>query len=77
MTMCTWNYAYRAARKGGWEQIARDHDRFQRRIREIESIIRPVLNMNHRQKIFDMLKKQNGDCLDEKRLKFNNLFVEK
>ena len=30
--MCTWDFAYRNARRGHWEQIARDRKRFQRRI---------------------------------------------
>lgn len=54
--MCTWNYAYWAARKGNWLQAACDRDRFQRRVTEIENKISHVLSQEHRQKIFVKLK---------------------
>ena len=42
-TMYAWDFAYRNARRGHWEQIARDRKRFQRRIVQIAAIIEPVL----------------------------------
>lgn len=38
-----WSYAYRTARKGPWEQLARDRDRFQKRINEVNDILEPCL----------------------------------
>lgn len=54
--MCTWNFAYWAARKGHWSQLACDRGRFQKRINDIEKQISRVLNEDHRQKIFAKLK---------------------
>lgn len=54
--MCTWNYAYWKARRGGWSQIARDHHRFQRRIRETDEKISHVFSESHRQQIMEMLQ---------------------
>ncbi|XP_008556845.1 protein PFC0760c [Microplitis demolitor] len=47
-TIIKWNFAYRAARKGPWEQMARDRDRFQTRINSTGRIIEPVLATQHR-----------------------------
>lgn len=41
--MIKWNYAYREARKGCWEQMARNRERFKRRIVNTEIILYPVL----------------------------------
>lgn len=49
--MIKWNYAYRAARKGPWEEIARDRERFRNRINSIGHVINPILNAEHRQSI--------------------------
>ena len=38
-----WTYAYKAARKGPWEQYARDRERFKKRIERVEVVLRPVL----------------------------------
>ena len=38
-----WNYAYRACRKGPWEQYAADRDRFCKKIQVLDEIIRPCL----------------------------------
>lgn len=50
--MCTWNFAYRAARKGHWEAYARDRDRFKRRVEGLEHILNPVLDSDHRERIY-------------------------
>lgn len=47
-----WNHAYREARKGKWDQAARDRDRFHRKIEELKDIISPILTLYHREKIF-------------------------
>ncbi|KAK3101159.1 hypothetical protein FSP39_001405 [Pinctada imbricata] len=44
-------------RKGQWEEFARDRMRFAQRIQDLESIISPVLQADHRQKIRNLLSK--------------------
>ena len=41
--MIAWDFAYRAARKGPWEEYARDRQHFRRRIDSLSSIITPCL----------------------------------
>jgi len=41
--MITWDYAYRACRRGPWEQMAQDRARFKRRIEEFAPILEPCL----------------------------------
>lgn len=41
--MIKWQYAYRKARQGEWEQQARDRHRFNMRIERLSKIITPVL----------------------------------
>ena len=41
--MISWDFAYRAARKGPWEQYARDRQHFKRRIDSVSSVITPCL----------------------------------
>lgn len=50
--MVTWNYAYRAARKGQWEEMARDNERFKGRINSIAAVLDPILTSKHRSKIW-------------------------
>lgn len=38
-----WNFAYRAARKGPWEQFARDRAHFRRRVEGVASVLEPCL----------------------------------
>ncbi|KAM4015913.1 uncharacterized protein ACNLHF_002469 [Anomaloglossus baeobatrachus] len=47
----TWSFAHRMARKGQWEEYARDRCRFQRRIAEAEVAIGFCLTSHHREKI--------------------------
>jgi len=53
--MTTWLDAYKEARKGQWQQYARDHERFQRRIEDLENILAPVLLPKHRNQIYKTL----------------------
>ncbi|XP_020370817.2 protein phosphatase 1 regulatory subunit 15B-like [Rhincodon typus] len=53
--MIVWDFASRAARKGPWEQYARDRSRFQRRIAEAEAVISPCLNQDHRNAMWNKL----------------------
>lgn len=41
--MIVWNFAYRQARKGSWEADALDRLRFQKRVKELDEILTPVL----------------------------------
>ncbi|WAR01772.1 PR15A-like protein [Mya arenaria] len=47
-----WSHAYAAARKGPWEEFARDRARFQRRVQESAKFLDPILAQSHRDKIF-------------------------
>ncbi|XP_043284929.1 uncharacterized protein PPP1R15 [Venturia canescens] len=51
-TMIKWNYAYRAARRGPWEEMARDRERFRGRIHRTERILSPILSVQHRNQIW-------------------------
>ncbi len=42
-TIIAWEYAYRAARRGPWEQYARDRCRFRRRIDSVSTVLEPCL----------------------------------
>ncbi|KAL3842615.1 hypothetical protein ACJMK2_020608 [Sinanodonta woodiana] len=52
--MIAWSYAYATARKGPWEEYARDRDRFQRRIEETECILAPILKPDHRSTVYSI-----------------------
>lgn len=47
-----WAYVYRAARKGPWEQYARDRERFRVKIDKIQCKLDKVLDPTHRDDIF-------------------------
>lgn len=49
--MQTWPFARQASRKGPWEEMARDRDRFRRRIQETEQAIGHCFSQAHREKI--------------------------
>ncbi|CAH2319081.1 Hypothetical predicted protein [Pelobates cultripes] len=59
--MVTWSYAHRMARKGPWEEYARDRCRFKKRISETEDAISYCLTPRHREKIWDFLYGRNGN----------------
>lgn len=50
--MVTYSSAYRLARISKWEQIARDRNRFQQRIRNVEKTLIKVFNPAHRDYVF-------------------------
>ncbi|XP_076231760.1 protein phosphatase 1 regulatory subunit 15 [Calliopsis andreniformis] len=50
--MVQWDYAYRAARRGPWEEMARDRERFRGRINCIERVLNPILTSQHRTHIW-------------------------
>ncbi|KAK2842650.1 hypothetical protein Q5P01_012850 [Channa striata] len=49
--MRTWPFARQASRKGHWEEMARDRDRFLKRIRETEQAIGHCFTQPHREKM--------------------------
>ncbi|XP_076590081.1 uncharacterized protein LOC143322647 [Chaetodon auriga] len=49
--MRTWPFARQASRKGHWEEMARDRDRFQRRIRETEQAVGHCFTQAHRERV--------------------------
>ncbi|XP_066484481.1 uncharacterized protein [Tiliqua scincoides] len=48
--LIVWDYASRAARRGPWEEMARDRSRFSRRIAEVGAVLEPCLEKDHRAK---------------------------
>lgn len=50
--MVQWSFAYQNARKGLWEEAARDRSRFQFRLRRLSDILKPILANEHRNKIY-------------------------
>ncbi|XP_034735243.1 protein phosphatase 1 regulatory subunit 15B [Etheostoma cragini] len=53
--MRTWPFARQASRKGHWEEMARDRDRFRRRVQESEQAIGYCFTQAHREKIREYL----------------------
>ncbi|XP_043481666.1 uncharacterized protein LOC122510821 [Leptopilina heterotoma] len=51
--MVKWDFAYRAARLGPWEEMARDRERFKDRIYSIGRILEPVLSSHVRTQIWN------------------------
>ncbi|XP_054891925.1 protein phosphatase 1 regulatory subunit 15B [Poeciliopsis prolifica] len=49
--MRTWPFARQASRKGHWEELARDRDRFRRRIADTERAVGHCLSQPHREKM--------------------------
>ncbi|OCT73136.1 hypothetical protein XELAEV_18036115mg [Xenopus laevis] len=58
--MVVWSYAHRMARRGSWEEYARDRCRFQKRIAETEAAIGLCMEPQHREKIWARLQKSNN-----------------
>lgn len=50
--LIVWDYASRAARRGPWEEMARDRSRFSRRISEVGALLERCLEKEHRAKIW-------------------------
>ncbi|XP_068452716.1 protein phosphatase 1 regulatory subunit 15B isoform X2 [Clinocottus analis] len=49
--MRSWPFARQASRKGHWEEMARDRDRFRRRVRDAERVIGRCLAEPHRERM--------------------------
>ncbi|XP_029993105.1 protein phosphatase 1 regulatory subunit 15A [Sphaeramia orbicularis] len=50
--MRTWPFACRASRKGHWEELARDRERFRRRIQDTERAIGHCFSPDHRERMW-------------------------
>lgn len=57
--MRVWSHAARAARKGIWEQLRRDRERFKHRVGKLEPILNPIFDPLHRSKIYQERFLQN------------------
>ncbi|XP_028307611.1 protein phosphatase 1 regulatory subunit 15A [Gouania willdenowi] len=55
--MRTWRFARQASRKGPWEEMARDRDRFQKRIKEAERVLGPCFSPAHRAEVWARLQR--------------------
>ncbi|XP_074873857.1 protein phosphatase 1 regulatory subunit 15A [Carettochelys insculpta] len=53
--LVVWSFASRAARRGPWEELARDRDRFCRRIKQLGAILGPCLEPAHRARVWSMI----------------------
>ncbi|XP_067304895.1 protein phosphatase 1 regulatory subunit 15A [Pseudorasbora parva] len=57
--LVAWSFASRAARDGScWLQMARDRERFRRRVKNIENVIKPCLTPEHRAGVWERLQRQ-------------------
>ncbi|XP_020780618.1 protein phosphatase 1 regulatory subunit 15B [Boleophthalmus pectinirostris] len=54
--MRSWRFAHEAARRGQWEEFARDRDRFRRRIQEVERTVGPILRPEHRERVWTRIR---------------------
>ena len=50
--MVAWRHAYAAARKGPWEQYARDRARFNREVNRLSATLDPILAKDHREAVY-------------------------
>ncbi|XP_073693592.1 protein phosphatase 1 regulatory subunit 15A [Garra rufa] len=54
--LVAWSFASRAARDGScWMQMARDRERFRRRVESIETVLKPCLTAEHRAGVWERL----------------------
>lgn len=51
--LIVWSYAYKQARKSIWEEKARDRFRFQRRIKDVTTVLTKILKSEHRSRIYN------------------------
>ncbi|XP_051549642.1 protein phosphatase 1 regulatory subunit 15A [Myxocyprinus asiaticus] len=57
--LVAWSFASRAARDGScWLQMARDKERFKRRVENIEKVIKPCLTPEHRASVWEILQRE-------------------
>ncbi|XP_007441647.1 protein phosphatase 1 regulatory subunit 15A [Python bivittatus] len=63
--LVVWDYASRAARRGPWEEMARDRCRFHRRIAQVAAILEPCLAVDHRDKVWKKIHEVPVSLLEE------------
>lgn len=54
--MRSWDFARRSSRRGLWEELARDRDRFKRRIQDSERTVGPCLSPEHRDRVWKRIQ---------------------
>ncbi|MPC34753.1 Protein phosphatase 1 regulatory subunit 15A [Portunus trituberculatus] len=60
--MVVWGHAYRQARRGPWEQQARDRARFAQRVASLEAELSLVLDPGHRRRVYRRLYAPPSRC---------------
>jgi hypothetical protein len=50
--MIVWRYAYEQARRGQWQSVAVDRQRFEKRIGEVYKVLEDILKTDHRMRIY-------------------------
>ncbi|KAG5273201.1 hypothetical protein AALO_G00148770 [Alosa alosa] len=73
--MRAWSFALQASRKGHWEELARDRDRFRRRIQDTEQAIGYCLSQAHRETIAACQKSVEGKHHGSKRNLKQSVFL--
>lgn len=63
LIMNRWLTDYNLARRGDWMYVARNRDRFRRRILSMESIISPILDSAHRDKIYRRCQQRDNNVI--------------
>ncbi|XP_013923410.1 PREDICTED: protein phosphatase 1 regulatory subunit 15A-like [Thamnophis sirtalis] len=61
-SLVVWDYASRAARRGPWEEMARDRCRFHRKITQMAAILEPCLAKDHRDKVWKRIHGVSTSC---------------
>ncbi|XP_026567863.1 protein phosphatase 1 regulatory subunit 15A isoform X1 [Pseudonaja textilis] len=64
-SLVVWDYASRAARRGPWEEMARDRCRFHRRITQMAAILEPCFTEDHRNKVWKKIHGVSKSVLEE------------
>ncbi|XP_074040174.1 protein phosphatase 1 regulatory subunit 15 [Leptinotarsa decemlineata] len=59
--MIQWSFAYKKARKGPWEEYARDRARFRNRIKGMEDILVLVFDSKHRERVYKRFQDESTD----------------
>lgn len=54
-----WYEAYEEARKGSWEEFARDRDRFSKRVQEVEEQISWIFGQEHRRHVLSNIMSES------------------
>lgn len=63
--MRSWEFALRQSRRGHWEELARDRDRFRRRIQDSETTLGPILSPEHRERVLKRIQTSTEQGLNQ------------